>query len=153
MHTPHKALSPSNREVAQQKHGGSQKATKLQRSPVLAKGTWPHPIHQRMKQIISISWFYCPETAIQTLLPSQPNTVTTGILTDVENQPLPTPHTLGVTLWLFPCQRSLVEERALTMQVSRHKQAEGKKENRSKSDNEALNQLQDMVKDFAQGFS
>lgn len=47
-----------------------------------------------------------------------------------------------------------MEERALTLKVSRHKQAErSKKENRSKSDSKALNQLQDMVKDFAQGFS
>lgn len=47
-----------------------------------------------------------------------------------------------------------MEEGALTRKVSRHKQAErSKKENRSKSDSEALNQLQDMVKDFAQGFS
>lgn len=42
----------------------------------------------------------------------------------------------------------------LTAKVSKHRQGEGsKKENRSKSDNKALSQLQDMVKDFTQGFS
>lgn len=39
----------------------------------------------------------------------------------------------------------------LTAKVSKHRQGEwSKKENRSKSDNKALSQLQDMVKDFTQ---
>lgn len=47
-----------------------------------------------------------------------------------------------------------MDERTLTVKVSKHRQGEwSKKENRSKSDNKALSQLQDMVKDFTQGFS
>lgn len=50
----------------------------------------------------------------------------------------------------LPIQRSL---RDVLQWLGSQGQTEGKKkENRSKSDNKALSQLQDMVKDFSQSF-